>query len=401
MRATRRLCSLFAFVAIVTGLPPGVHGQVIESAGIPIVTSDMGDAVYAEVSEQPALSIGGLDGPNALWFDRIEWVARDSEGNVIVADGGSQEIRVFDSEGNHLRTMGGKGEGPGEFQSLRGVWPVGDGSVVAVEMYPPRLAHFDATGRVVETANLTDPDLWQAFTVLDPVGLGGGRSIVSSVERAQEDSREPVRPPVPFVRHGFDGTLLDTIAVLPGRPESSVALPPARTPGSRIGMPGLPLTSGPRAAGSADGMAITGGEAYEVRFVDRSGTITHIARLVDEPPPRTDEHIEAYARAATILGEEMIQERIEWFRNLPLPPRLPGYDRLLFADTSELWARRYGVPGSSSHRWDVFTVDGRHLGQVQVPAGLRVHGVSHGQLFGVVRDDLDVERVQAWDLALR
>ncbi len=30
-----------------------------------------------------------------------------------------------------------------------------------------------------------------------------------------------------------------------------------------------------------------------------------------------------------------------------------------------------------------------------------MHGVSHGQRFGVVRDDLDVERVKAWDPTFR
>lgn len=61
-------------------------------------------------------------------FQRIVSVARGEEGNLVVADAGWGEIRVFDSGGEHVRTIGREGEGPGEFQSLSGAWPGSEGA---------------------------------------------------------------------------------------------------------------------------------------------------------------------------------------------------------------------------------------------------------------------------------
>lgn len=176
-----------------------------------------------------------------------------------------------------------------------------------------------------------------------------------------------------------------------------------------MGLPALPMTAGPTAAGSADGIAITGGDFYEVRYFDPGGSLTQIARLSEAPPVRTDAHVEIHVREThKELRERFGDELDEWYpseeedlarhRDLPLLPGLPAYVQLRFADTGELWARRYSLPGAATRRWDVFGRGGHHLGRVDVPAALWVTGVGHGQLFGVSVDELDVQRVELRDL---
>ena len=57
-----------------------------------------------------------LYGPPGGYFGAVGALATDSRDNIFVLDGFAQEIHVFDSEGAHLRTLGGQGEGPGEFR---------------------------------------------------------------------------------------------------------------------------------------------------------------------------------------------------------------------------------------------------------------------------------------------
>ena len=57
-----------------------------------------------------------LYGPPGGYFGVIGALATDSRDNIFVLDGMAQQIHVFDSEGAHVRTVGGKGEGPGEFR---------------------------------------------------------------------------------------------------------------------------------------------------------------------------------------------------------------------------------------------------------------------------------------------
>ena len=72
-----------------------------------------------------------LWGPPGGYFGTIGSLAADSRDNIYVLDVSSQEIQVFDSEGAFLRTLGGAGEGPGEFRFAAGP-AVGPGDTVWV-----------------------------------------------------------------------------------------------------------------------------------------------------------------------------------------------------------------------------------------------------------------------------
>lgn len=72
-------------------------------------------------SFEPVLTLGTMgggeaDGPEV--FGRIASIVSDDEGDVYIADSQALEVRVFDREGNYLRTIGRSGEGPGEFGAL-------------------------------------------------------------------------------------------------------------------------------------------------------------------------------------------------------------------------------------------------------------------------------------------
>lgn len=59
------------------------------------------------------VTIGGLSGPGLHVVSMFSKVAVDRRGHILVA--GDAEISVFDSAGNYLRTVGRRGEGPGEY----------------------------------------------------------------------------------------------------------------------------------------------------------------------------------------------------------------------------------------------------------------------------------------------
>ena len=100
-------------------------------------------------------------------------MSRDQAGNIIVADGQAFEVRVFDPQGQHVLSFGQEGGGPGDFQSLDAVWPLEDGSLLAVDDRLGRISRFDMNGRLVETATLeNNVDL--SANVFRPGGPGMG-----------------------------------------------------------------------------------------------------------------------------------------------------------------------------------------------------------------------------------
>lgn len=389
--------------------------EVTDSAGIRVVTTAPGDLVYAELAEDPVLSIGDFTGPEEILFGDIESVARDVAGNLVVADDQALQIRIFDSEGRHLRSFGREGEGPGEFEALQGAWPVEDGSIVAADFRDITL--FGADGTPVRTGRLLGPD---RATVL-PIGLGGPGTLLSraspyrfpsaaalSAEDVMRALLDDLNPPVFFIRHRLaDGILIDTLAEWSNRRTAPVSSGERRDLGggrfSQTVSMGIPFAPRSAAAGSAHGVAVTGGVDFEIDIFDEAGSLHVIARLDEAPSVLTDGHLEAHATSSGTRERDAasIRRSIESYRELPLPESLPGYTGLLVADTGEIWARRYAIRGAPMLRWDIFAPDGIYLGRVVVPGSFRIEEVSGGEVLGVATDDLGVQRVQLRDLTLK
>ena len=70
------------------------------------------------VGAEPSLSIGGADER----FDYLVYGAvgasRLSDGRIVVAVQGSSQVKYFSPTGQHLRTTGREGDGPGEFRAI-------------------------------------------------------------------------------------------------------------------------------------------------------------------------------------------------------------------------------------------------------------------------------------------
>mgnify|MGYP001821510072 FL=1 len=89
-----------------------------DSAGIVLAenTGDLPEVGGAwSLSPEPVLEIGDLEGEAPYLFQRIWGACRLADGRIAVMDSPSAELRVFSPIGEHLRTFGRRGEGPGEF----------------------------------------------------------------------------------------------------------------------------------------------------------------------------------------------------------------------------------------------------------------------------------------------
>lgn len=72
------------------------------------------------------LRIGAMEGQGPEVFGRVHDLEVDGYGRIYVLDSQASEIRVFDDAGQHVRTIGGPGGGPGELQRPTGfTWAPG------------------------------------------------------------------------------------------------------------------------------------------------------------------------------------------------------------------------------------------------------------------------------------
>ena len=101
---------------------------VTETIGDTTVVRTLSGSVWGtEATLVPEVSIGELDGPEEYLFGWIFSIAVDDDHNVYVFDYQAQHVGVFDAEGNHVETLGRKGEGPGEFDRAESIAMLPDG----------------------------------------------------------------------------------------------------------------------------------------------------------------------------------------------------------------------------------------------------------------------------------
>jgi hypothetical protein len=85
------------------------------------------------------------DAPEYL-FGFIDAAVADHEGRVYLLDRQVGDVKVFSPEGRFLRTVSGRGEGPGETQMPKGLALAPDGGLGVFEEFPGRMAFLDRDG---------------------------------------------------------------------------------------------------------------------------------------------------------------------------------------------------------------------------------------------------------------
>ena len=94
--------------------------MVQDSAGVTIVTNDPpapDSRLPWQFGTQPSLSIGSVTSGEADELFRVLDATVFADGRIVIANAGSGELRVFNTDGSHSGTWGRQGEGPGEFSS--------------------------------------------------------------------------------------------------------------------------------------------------------------------------------------------------------------------------------------------------------------------------------------------
>ena len=129
------------------------QATVTDSSGVRIVVNEeaaWGAGSGWRLGDAPALEIGEPFGDSATALFRVVGAVRLGNGRVVIADGGSLELRYFVPDGAYLGKAGGKGGGPGEFAAMLLASLRGD-TIVVYDYEAARLNMFDGDGQYVRS----------------------------------------------------------------------------------------------------------------------------------------------------------------------------------------------------------------------------------------------------------
>lgn len=386
--ALRPRAAILVALVMALGACGGDGGRSVtrtDSAGVSIVVTEGPDRPLAWRFRE-RLRLGGADeGPQSFYALSRSLVAADGEGRIYVLDESAHRVVVFDAQGEHVRTLGREGGGPGELEmpvavaaaeGVVGVWDYGKSGVVRFgpdgeplptltsnAFYGGRGLALRPTGAVFTTTDMRDPaTLREALVVLDTTVAGpeGWRHIrpVSSIPM-------PDAPP-----HRFEACAI------------AFRLPP-------LFYPDVEWAQGPR------GRLFVNDQAGWV--VDVYRETAHVAsyRRALEPRPATR------ALAERSLGEGMTVS-VSGGPPCTIPPdevldargyadRVPFMESIVVDPEGRVWVERAAI-GDEPARVDILAPDGAYLGTLLDPP-IPLAFLPDGDVLARETDALEVDRL--------
>lgn len=357
------------------------------------------------------LRLGSVDDPE-LGFTRIADVAVDRNGDLYVLESNERRVRVYDSAGRRLRTIGGPGSGPGEFRSVpRSLGLLGDTLWVRTETLSSQMTLFTRSGsflsQVQAPPTIVQEGRFQAMVVVG--GLRRDGQFGSSFSFRGMPDPPPDTFQVPRLIFDQHGEVVDTAGYQP------FAFPPI---GSRVDVGGreIPVpalndreirldagdtmvivTRSPATSEVDAEFSVTRVVPVVVRdgngaLATGEDTLAHV-RLRYRPRPFDQASIDSLIapRAALYaqLGHDPDVVAAAMRRALALPPfQVPITVALLGADGG-LWLRRE-EGGAATSRWLRIAPDGAPLGHVVLPRGARILWGEGDRILVVELDELDI-----------
>lgn len=143
-----------------------------------VITSDEPERGVREVHLEEIWRVGGEE--ESVLLGLIGDVKVGPDGNYYVLDLQLSQIQVFAPDGCHLRTIGRRGEGPGEFTTALEMAFLPDGSLGVAQGFPGRLIGLHTDGSPRDNIDIVASPAG-GFTFLSSVRQGGGMIVVSAV----------------------------------------------------------------------------------------------------------------------------------------------------------------------------------------------------------------------------
>jgi len=335
------LAMAFSSLAGVEGISQVTWKGTILKEGDVTVVKNPSEPLYKTpvLKLEEELSLGGAGAQGEEGFEQIRACVVDDAGTIYVLDLQASHIKVFDATGRYLRTIGRKGQGPGELEYPMTLSLNRRTEELAVAQQSRGITFFKTDGTFLRQLPLK--------------GMTGGRARLDSrgqiyildIVLAQNRSKYATRKLSP------DASVLSTVSETPTPTE----------PGNKT-RAFIPVAY---FLIDRDDRFIYGfPETYEIQYYGPAET--RVERKITKP----------YDPVAVTEEERTEREKDVppgYTRELVFPKYHPAYTRFFLSDLGHLFVQTYEKAGDGKVLHDVFDSEGRFIGRVPLkPSGIEI-----------------------------
>jgi len=338
------------------------QGKMATTDGITIVSNPRAPLYGPGVlALEENLSIGGAHDTNEYAFARAWYIAVNDNGDIFVMDQGDACVKAFSKNGTYLRSIGRKGQGPGELQNPSTIHLTSDGRLIFEDFY---------RGLNIFLQDGTFSTFIPTTGFVDILTTPSGQ-IVAHMNTVKFDK------PGKELRV-FDGALKEQAVFnfVPDEPRDPQIVRPF------AGGFCWALTAG-------NDLAVSFKGDYEIDILSLDGRLRRRIRKEFDPVEITPEEI---------VG---IQQRLRG-RKADIPAAHAAVQGLATDDEGRLYVKTYErTADGRSVYYDVFDKDGRCLVKLPIPEEVRPRVWKSGHMYGLEEDAEGVQKVKRYRLAWR
>lgn len=331
----------------------------------------------------------------------VAWVAASDDGAAFVSQGFDRLVLAIDEEGRLRGSLGGRGEGPGEFAMISRMGMLGD-TLWVYDRNLRRLTLFDGDLELarVETwmgSSVTFEGVDFPFSTLQ--GVTPGWMIHTQFEAM------PGTPESAVMRHGLtdlEGSLEHMVVEVPRGPSFAPLQSEAGIFGVRFPFALVPMyavsSNGRHSALVTVPMEGEHVGTIEVVTFDESGEERNRHRVPfevrDVPRAEADSMINARAEG---LGNQFPDIVRTYRQRAWIPPFIPPVERVLVGRDGSVWLAM-STDDEAMSRYRVVDSAGERVGEVGFSGAVRVADGDSEQVWAVVTDDTGVGSVARYRL---
>ena len=315
-------------------------------------------------------------GDGVVFGDIGGLVAVDSEGRIFVGERQDPQIYVFTPEGDLIRSLGEKGQGPGEFSRISGV-RTGPGDT---------LYTYDSRLRRIMAFYPASLDFAYSVTVAEDKGSRPARGLIGVHAEGFLVTYEDL--PWPGTDFETERFLYLRLVSRSGQPadEPIVRVPSSQfmmvERGSRFVGVAMPWSPHPVIFAPPDGHVYSGStESIAVAVRAVSGVERGFIQHALEPVPITNRELEAWIGRLSEAASGLL-------RSSDLRKTKPACSTFIADDQGRIWVSLTSADAEATMaEWLVLDAQNRVAGQVALPSSVTLEVIAGGRAYAIDEGD--------------